>query len=166
MKLASALAELADALRQSGHDFAVIGGLAASARAEARFTRDIDVAVAVADDTAAEALIVDLTQRGYRVLATVEHDSATRLATARLRAPSDVVCDLVFATSGIEPEVVAAAEPIELLPGVQVRTALPEGLIAMKVLSATPSRPRDAADIGALLRTNSWTAIWSWSCST
>jgi hypothetical protein len=154
MKLADALARLKQDLEAQGARFAVVGGLAASVRGEVRFTRDIDVAVAVQDDAEAEHCVFALGRRGYSVLATVEHDTAGRLATARLRNPDGVVCDLVFSTSGIEREVVDSAEPVEVLPSVFVSTAAAEPLLAMKVLSATPQRPQDLADIHAILREN------------
>jgi hypothetical protein len=88
---------------------------------------------------------------GYTVLATVEHEVARRLATARLRDPEGVICDLVFSTSGIEREVVDSAEPLEVLPSVLVPTAAAEALLAMKVLSATSQRPQDLGDIHAIL---------------
>lgn len=50
MKLADALTTLVGALGDHDCEFAVVGGLAASVHGEARFTRDVDVAVSVADD--------------------------------------------------------------------------------------------------------------------
>jgi predicted nucleotidyltransferase len=154
MKLADALALLSRNLEALAAKFAVIGGLAASARGEVRFTRDIDVAVVVTDDAEAERHVFALAQRGYAVLATVEQDTTRRLATARLKDPEGVICDLVFSTSGIEREVVESAERLEVLPGVAVPTATAEALLAMKVLAATPRRPRDLDDIRAILRAN------------
>lgn len=49
-RLQTALAEIADLLDQKGFAWAVIGGLAVSVRAEPRFTRDVDLAVAVESD--------------------------------------------------------------------------------------------------------------------
>jgi hypothetical protein len=49
----------------------------------------------------------------------VEQEAVGRLATVRLTRSSKLqapVIDLLFASSGIEPEVVAEAERIELLP--------------------------------------------------
>ncbi len=83
MKLAESLRDLAQHLRAIHVDFAVIGGLAASARGEARFTRDIDIAVSVEDDARAEEILSQLGARGYRVMATVEQELVGRLATAR-----------------------------------------------------------------------------------
>ena len=152
MKLAQVLGELARELESLRIAYAVVGGLAASARGEARFTRDIDVALLVDDDAQAEQCIHDFVRKGYLVVATVEQEATHRLATARLRHPDGIVCDLVFATSGIEKETVESAQHIELFPGLVVPTASAEAVIAMKVLSATSRRPRDLGDIQAMLR--------------
>jgi hypothetical protein len=85
MRLAQVLRELATHLEQLGLEFAVVGGIAASARGEPRFTRDVDVAVAVSGDEQAEAVLFQLGRLGYVVRATVEHDVAKRLATASRR---------------------------------------------------------------------------------
>jgi hypothetical protein len=154
LRLAAALVDLAGELNLVGATFAVVGGLAASARGEARFTRDIDVVVAISTDEEAEALVFQLTQRGYLVLATVEHDAIHRLATARLKHPSGVVCDLIFATCGIEREIVDGAQALELFDAKLIPTASAEAVIAMKVLSVTDQRPRDLGDIQAILRAN------------
>jgi hypothetical protein len=132
--------------------YAVVGGLAASIHGEARFTRDIDVALMVENDEEAELCIHGFIQKGYALVATVEQDATHRLATARLRHPDGVVCDLIFATCGIERDIVASAQRIELFPGTWVATATAESMIAMKVLSASPKRPRDLGDIQAMLR--------------
>jgi hypothetical protein len=154
VKLSQALSDLIAALRAQNVSTAVVGGLAASARGEARFTRDVDVAIAVEDDAGAEAVIFSLSQAGYAVLATVEQEATGRLATARLRNVEGIVCDLIFATCGIEPEVVESAEPIELFPDLVVPTATAEALLAMKTLSASSRRARDLEDIQAIVRRN------------
>jgi hypothetical protein len=97
---------LAD-LQEARVPCALVGGLAVSARSEPRFTRDADLAVAVANDAEAEALVHLLSGAGYAVDALVEQEATGRLATARLlRAVSArvPVIDLLFASSGIEPE--------------------------------------------------------------
>jgi hypothetical protein len=108
----------------------------------------------VDDDARAEQILFELGQRGYRVLTTVEHDAVGRLATARSLDPHGVVCDLIFATSGIESEVVSLAQAIEIFPEFAVPTATVEALLAMKVLSAVATRPRDWGDIQAMVREN------------
>lgn len=151
MKLRETLVELVGQLEAARVGFAVVGGLAASARGEAGFTRDIDIVVAVSNDAGAEAVVFQLTQRGFRVLATVEQDATHRRATARLQHGSGVVCDLIFATCGIEREIVDGAEPLKLFD-TPIRTAAVEAMVAMKVLSATDRRPRDLGDIQAMLQ--------------
>lgn len=153
--LAATLRRIEADLADLGAAYALVGGLAVSARTEPRFTRDVDLVVAVAEDAEAERLIHQLQTRGFRVDATVEQDAIGRLATARLREGADPavpVIDLLFASSGIEPEVAAAAEPIELLEGFVLPVARVGHLIALKVLARDDvERPQDAADLRALL---------------
>jgi hypothetical protein len=142
-----------DALRRP---FALVGGLAVSVRSEPRLTRDADLAVLVTDDRDAEALVRDLQARGWRVVVAVEQDAAGRLATVRLgRSGDDIrgaVVDLLFASSGIEPEIVGAAERLEVVPGFTVAVARLGHLIALKVLARDDrARPQDRVDLAALL---------------
>jgi hypothetical protein len=150
-----ALRAVTAALNDRGQPFALVGGFAISARSEPRFTRDVDLAVAVPDDPAAEALVHALAGAGYSVLATVEQEATNRLATVRLGVPGTmaraaVIVDLLFASSGIEPELVAAAEPLVVLPGLTLPVATTGHLIALKLLARSPDRPQDAADLLAL----------------
>jgi hypothetical protein len=153
-RLEQVLWDMAAALVASGRGYALVGGLAISVRAEPRFTRDVDMAVAVLGDAQAEALIHELVRGGYSVLATVEHDTTQRLATARLLppggSPHGLVVDLLFASSGIEPEIVGQAEMLEMVVGLVLPVATVGHLLALKVLSANAERPQDAADLRAL----------------
>jgi predicted nucleotidyltransferase len=154
--LESALQRIAAELIESDADFALVGGLAVSVRTEPRFTRDADLAVAVASDTEAEALIRHLRAGGYDIEALVEQEAVGRLATVRLVPSGDAegpVLDLLFASSGIEREIVAQAEPIELLPELTMKVARIEHLVALKVLSRDDTRrPQDLVDLRALLQ--------------
>jgi predicted nucleotidyltransferase len=137
--------------------FALVGGLAVSARTEPRTTRDVDIAVAVDDDSAAEALIFALQQRGYSVATVIEHEMLGRLATVRLQPPgggiAGALVDLLFASSGIEAEVVGAAESLEVVRGVHAPVATIGHLLAMKLLARDDEeRPQDAVDLRALVR--------------
>jgi predicted nucleotidyltransferase len=148
------LHDIAEHLGTRNQHWALVGGFAVSVRAEPRFTADVDVAVAVADDLDAERLVRDLMSVGYRVVASIEQDQAARLATVRLASPAheDVVVDLLFASSGIEPEIVAAAEHLEILPGLTIPIAQTGHLIAVKLLARDDrTRPQDLADLRALL---------------
>jgi len=152
--LADALRTVVADLRELGAKGALVGGLAVSARAEPRLTRDIDLAVAVVDDAAAEALVRELGARGYQIGAVIEHARTGRIATVRLvpTRARDIVVDLLFASCGIEPEIVAAAEPLDVIPGLRVPVARVGHLIAMKLLARDDrERPQDADDLRALV---------------
>ena len=126
-RLESALRALAGELSRLQRGIALVGGLAVSARAEPRLTRDVDLAVAVVDDADAETLIRQLAAAGYSAVAVVEQETVKRLASVRLataaEGPSGIVADVLFASSGIEPEVVAAAEPVEVFLGARPTNA-------------------------------------------
>ena len=84
----------------------------------------------------------------------MEQESAGSLATVRLVPPGEpALCvDLLFASSGIETEIVAAGEPIEVIEGLIVRVATTAHLIATKILSRDDERrPQDRVDLIALL---------------
>jgi hypothetical protein len=154
--LESALRRIDADLKEAQVSFALVGGLAVSVRTEPRFTRDADLAVALTSDAEAEALILRLRQRDYLVGSVIEQAAVGRLATVRLsRAGEDQapVIDLLFASSGIEAEIVADADPIEVLPRLTLGVARTGHLIALKVLSRDDlRRPLDHADLRALLR--------------
>lgn len=131
----------------AGFNFAIVGGLAVSARTEPRFTRDVDVAVALPDDATAERLIRHARAEGYRAFMLLEHDVTKRIATVRLQSASGIL-DLLFASSGIENETVAEAEPLELLPSIVVPVARVPHLMALKLLARDDAtRPQDHADL-------------------
>jgi predicted nucleotidyltransferase len=154
--LARALANATTELTELDIAYALVGGLAVSARAEPRLTRDVDLAIATRGDEDAEGCVAKLIARGYRVSATVEQIKTGRLATVRLVPPGNVslVVDLLFASCGIEPEIVDQAETLEILPRVHVPVARASHLIAMKLLARDDrDRPQDRDDIHALLAT-------------
>ena len=132
-----------------GARFALVGGLAVSAWGEPRYTRDVDLAVAVEHDDEAEHLVYELSSRGYEVVTIIEQTKTKRLATARLRRGEDraVFIDLLFASSGIEREVAAAAVRIDDVP-----VALVGHLLALKVLSESERRLQDRIDIQELAK--------------
>jgi nucleotidyltransferase AbiEii toxin of type IV toxin-antitoxin system len=144
---------LATDLTQAAVPFALVGGLAVSTRAEPRLTRDADVAVSVPDDGGAETVIHQLVAKGYHPAALLEQEAGGRLATVRLvhRDRPDVVVDLLFASSGIEPEIVDLAEDLEVLPDLVIPVATVGHLLAMKLLARDDRRrPADADDLRGL----------------
>lgn len=146
-----ALAAICSELQRASRRFALVGGLAVSVRAEVRFTRDVDLAVCVNDDADAEALVYQLRAAGYSPLASVEHSTRQRLATVRLLSPQGVKVDLLFASSGIEDEVVARATAVDMGSSGRVPVASAEELLALEVLSMTDTRLQDRLDAQRLL---------------
>ena len=111
-KLERALAAAADDIAAEGKRFALVGGLAVSVRAEVRFTRDVDLAVAVDNDMEAESLVYALKSRGYTTVASVEHEAQSRLATIRLRSPKTM-----FNRGNNLPTIVVQAARVSPRPG-------------------------------------------------
>jgi predicted nucleotidyltransferase len=153
--LERSLRSAATDLVQLGRSFAIVGGLAVSTWAEPRLTRDADLAVAVDDDTDAELLVAKLRVRGYRVLAAVEQVATGRLGTVRLVGESagadGIVTGLLFASSGIEAEIVEQAISTMVVPSLVLPVACVGHLIAMKLLARDDRRrPADADDLAAL----------------
>lgn len=128
---------------------ALVGGLAVSARAEPRFTRDLDFAIAVASDDEAAHYVFRLRQVGYEIVTALEQTTQHRLSTIRLRRDGrGPLLDLLFAACGIETEIVQAAEPLEIASGVITDVAQVGHLIAMKLVSRDARRrPHDQQDL-------------------
>lgn len=155
MLLFEALDQILARLKEDRVQSALLGGLATSAWTEPRFTRDVDLAVAVRTDGEAEGLLRSLSRQGYRLLATVEQTATGRMATARLSPPSEsdegMIVDLLFASSGIETEIVDAAVELDIGASTPVRVARVGHLVALKLLAYDPgTRPQDALDLNAL----------------
>lgn len=154
--LVQALERIIADLSSTGSGWALVGGLAVSVRSEPRTTRDVDVAIAVSNDDEAEGILRELVSQGYRSLGGVEQTDTGRLATMRLLPPEGgplgAVVDLLFATSGIEPDICASADSLEVLDGVVAPVARIGHLIAMKLLSRDDDhRPQDIIDLHALM---------------
>lgn len=151
------LALASETLEEFGASFALVGGLAVSVRVDPRFTKDVDLAVSVESDAQAEAVIHFMVRSaGFSILATLEQTATGRLATIRMQPPdphSEIIVDLLFASSGIEAEVVAHAERLEIAPGFSLPVASPSSLVAMKLISADPlRRSNDIADLQGLAK--------------
>ena len=133
---------------------AVVGGIAVSVRTDPRFTRDLDFAVAVADDDEASRYVFRLRQLGYEIVAALQQTKHQRLSTVRLRRRGrGPIVDLLFAACGIEVEVVRASEPTEVVAGLVADVAQVGHLIAMKLVSRDDERrPQDRADLAALAK--------------
>ncbi|MFB6264175.1 MAG: nucleotidyl transferase AbiEii/AbiGii toxin family protein [Bradymonadaceae bacterium] len=148
------LNEVAGLLDERGVEWVLVGGLAISVYVEPRFTRDIAIAISVSDDDEAERFVREWQSAGFAVPTVVEQDAVGRLATARSHRPGDehgVVVDLLFASSGIEPEIVDESRKVTIVPNLTVPVARPGHLFALKVLAADEEqRPQDEADLANL----------------
>ena len=154
-RLAADLTVIARDLEDLGAAWALVGGLAVSTWCDPRLTRDIDVVVSVHRDQDAERLVLELQQRGYVVIELIEQEARARLATARLTRHNghSILIDILFASSGIEPEIVDGAQMTEVFPGVRVPVAARASLIALKVLARDDRlRPQDYDDLVHLLK--------------
>ena len=139
--LLSGLRHAAQALRAARQRFALVGGLAVSIRGEPRFTRDVDLVVAVAGDREMEALVFTLRGVSYEVVALVEHEARARLATVRLAIPGGLIVDLIAATCGIENEIVARATEVAIPEVGAILVARAEELAPVHRLRAREHTP-------------------------
>ena len=155
------LRRLVKTLDREGDPYALVGGLAVGVRTEPRFTKDIDFAIAVPDDSAAERAVYQLQQEGLSTSMILERKGTGQLATVRLRSldpddagmgdPEQPRVDLLFATSGIETEAVSEAVRIRIPGGIRLPVAQVPHLIAMKLLSVSERRTQDKTDLNFLI---------------
>lgn len=152
---------LAAAVDSVGAPWALAGSLAVSARVEPAYMTHASVILSVKDEQVAHGILDDLEEAGLRLLSVadqmsvknwsqehdrpadpanieIEHHPNGLVAGARLVDDSgdrDLEVELVFAASGIEAEITAAAEPLEILPGQVYAVARTGHLIALTVLA-------------------------------
>jgi hypothetical protein len=145
--LTDALVALVQWLSAARVPYAVIGGLAVAVQAAPRFTKDIDAVVWTEDscwgDLVASAAPFLIVPRRPDILAFAERTRVLLLVHSS-GVPLDVSCGAL----SFEQELVEHAEPIDVGP-VVVNVARPVHLLVMKAIA---NRPRDRADIDALLR--------------
>ncbi len=145
-----ALARIGRDLDDLGRPWALVGALAVAARAEARATLDVDVALAVDGPEDAAALVSVLLQRGYVWRA--DFGSAMTSLSVPEAPPAGLRLDLLFSLAGIEHEVACRAERMTVLPGLELPIARRGDLIALKLLAARePGREHDWRDLRGLI---------------
>ncbi len=155
IRLSEALIRVETDLRIFGVRWALVGGLAVAVRAQPRQTWDVDVVLAFSEEAEVDQVVRNLRGRGYRDHPTepmLQDRRTRRVVGVRLLVPSEsqseLIVDLLFASSGVEPEIIAAAELLEVFPGVAVPVIRSGHLLALKVLAG---RPKDLMDAGMLL---------------
>lgn len=147
---AAAIAQLKRLKRQ----YALVGAFAVNVRTEPRFTADVDFVVSVNDDAEAEQVALALQRAGWVIRMLIEQKANKRLGTVRFQVPDldpDLRIDLLFAATGLEPEVVAGATQERVASGEIVPTASVAHLIALKCLSESSRRPTDRTDLVNLI---------------
>lgn len=158
-RLQKAVIRLDSDLRALGVKWALVGGFAVMLRAESRSTRDLDIVLATVGDSEADEVIRGLRFRGYRdhPVQPMLQRKGGGLFGIRLVSPllddldqeAEAVVDLLLGCSGVEAEIIAAAEILEVLPNIFIPVARVGHLIALKVLAG---RVQDQEDVRALLR--------------
>jgi hypothetical protein len=154
-------ARLAAAFDALEAPWALAGSLAVSARLEPAYMTHASVILPVQDEEIAHALLDGLADAGLHLLSVteqmsvknwdhehgrpadpahieIEHHPNGVVAGARLvddTGERDLDLDLIFAASGIESEITAGAEPLEILPGQEFAVARTGHLIALTLLS-------------------------------
>ena len=127
-------------------------------RSEARFTKDLDFVLALPGDRETDDAVRGLRSRGYRDHPTkpMLQRKDGRLFGLRLLSPllddeedAETIVDVLLGCCGVEAEIIAAAELLEVMPGIFIPVARPGHLIALKVLAG---RVQDLEDVRTLLR--------------
>ena len=155
MKALMHIHRVVEVIKNLGHGCALVGGVAVSLRVRERFTKDVDFVVAVASDAEAEAIALAFQRAGYQLSQVLEQTAKDVIATLRFLVPwensQDPGLDLIFGSCGIEAEIVAAAEQMEVVPKVVLPVASRYHLIAMKVVAESDRRAQDRLDLKELI---------------
>jgi hypothetical protein len=148
--LRDALKDLAAWLDASRVPAMLIGGVAISLRGRARFTRDVDVTVLL-DEPQWPSFLAAGKPFGFvpRRADAIAFAARSRVLLVRHDA-SGIDVDVVIGGLSFERESVARAEKLDVA-GARLPVATPEDLLIMKALAR---RPRDRADIEAILDTH------------
>lgn len=138
-------------LRSADVPAAVIGGVAASLLGRPRVTKDVDLVVALTADSDLPRFLALGERHGVtpRTADAVDFAKVSRVLLLR-HGPSGIEIDMSLASLPFEQEVIERAVE-RTIRGVAFRLATVEDLIVMKAIAL---RPRDIADIEALLDTH------------
>ncbi len=143
---------LLDAIRfleQHQIPYAMIGGLAASLRGEARSTADVDLVIGINVDEAL-TLIGNLANSPFQPLfAGVEEVVSQAFILPLRHRLTGIKVDLSLGMSGFERQLIARAESVEIgARSFQLATA--EDLLVMKLLAGRPRDQQDARGIAVV----------------
>lgn len=143
--------EFMDRLREEGYvrDYALIGGLALSAWAEPRNTRDVDLVVAVADGATWPG-IAALVESGFRRKTVVKKGTRRTTIQDKLSfVAGQIEVDLIGTRGFALAEEAMENALVTRVFGRRVKIATPEYLVLLKLI---PLGAQDRIDIGVLVR--------------
>lgn len=137
-------------MTDSGVPGLIIGGVAVSLLARARFTKDLDALVILDQGLWAHFLLVGQ-RHGFepRVEDCLEFARASRVLLLE-HLPSQTEVDVTIGLLPFEIEAVDNGRKINVL-GIAIRVPRPEDLVIMK---AVANRPQDLADIQSIVEMN------------
>jgi hypothetical protein len=104
----------------------------------------------VADDEAARAVTREFLAAPTRSRPFSNRPTSTDSPEPGSSTPNGVSVDLLFASSGIEPDLVGRSERLEIAAGVWLLVASVGDLIALKLLAVDDERATDRADLRGL----------------
>lgn len=156
--LQTTLSDLAQWLRELAIPFAVIGGIAATFRGEARFTADVDVVVGIGLDEAL-GLLERLPRSPFQPLfPDVEEILRTSFLLPLRHSMTQVSVDIAIGLSGFEQQAISRASEV-VLPGCRFPVVSAEDLILMKLLAG---RPRDTDDVRNIMLRQGSALDWNY----
>jgi predicted nucleotidyltransferase len=152
------LTDVASWLREERIPFAVIGGIAATFRGEARFTADVDVVIGVELEEALR-LLERLPNSVFQPLFPDVEEVLRKSFLLPLRhSVTRISVDIAVGLSGFEQQAISRATEIEL-PGCRIPVVSAEDLILMKLLAG---RPRDTDDVRKIVLRQGAALDWNY----
>lgn len=138
--------------------FCVIGGIAVLRWGEARFTRDVDLALLTGfgheDD-----YILPLLAAGYKGRIADAEGFARRHRVLLVTAPNGVPVDIALAALPFEAQAVERATLFEFAPGCSIRTCSAEDLIVLKLFAF---RAQDLVDVESIAARHRESLDWAY----
>jgi hypothetical protein len=154
--LLEAALHLQDLLDSWNWRFCVIGGIAVLRWGQARFTRDVDLALLTGfgheDD-----YILPLIRAGYTGRIRDAEEFARRHRVLLLTSPNGISVDIALAALPFEAQAIERATPFEFAPGFSIRTCSAEDLIVLKLFAF---RQQDLADVESIAAQHGESIDW------
>ena len=138
--------------------FCVIGGIALLRWGNARFTRDVDLALMTGFGREDE-YIRPILDAGYNGRIPDAADFARRNRVLLVSAPNGVPVDISLAALPFEAQAVHRATLFEFAPGCRLRTCSAEDLVVLKLFAF---RPQDLVDVESVAARRGESLDWTY----